>query len=66
MPGRRLSDTPGLPKKAPSTADLRQGEPRPPSQPQGEVDPETILRALFKSSGTPTASAQPTAFRIKI
>lgn len=62
----RLSDTPGLPKKAPSTADLRQGEPRPPSQPQGEVDPETILRALFKSSGTPTASAQPTAFRIKI
>ncbi|XP_041098136.1 polymerase delta-interacting protein 3-like, partial [Polyodon spathula] len=56
----RLSDAPGLPKKAPSTADLRQGAPRPPSRLQGEVDPETVLRALFKSSGTPTASTQPT------
>ncbi|XP_062989710.1 polymerase delta-interacting protein 3 isoform X2 [Elgaria multicarinata webbii] len=57
----RLSDTPSVKKE---------GEPRrtsagAPSNPPAEVDPDTILKALFKSSGTST-SVQPTEFKIKL
>ncbi|XP_044311441.1 polymerase delta-interacting protein 3 isoform X1 [Varanus komodoensis] len=57
----RLSDTPSVRKE---------GEPRrtstgASSNPQAEVDPDTILKALFKSSGTST-SVQPTEFKIKL
>ncbi|XP_068858432.1 polymerase delta-interacting protein 3 isoform X4 [Aphelocoma coerulescens] len=57
----RLSDTPSVKKE---------GEPRRPSasassNPPAEVDPETILKALFKSSGV-SASVQPTEFKIKL
>ncbi|KFQ31169.1 Polymerase delta-interacting protein 3, partial [Merops nubicus] len=57
----RLSDTPSVKKE---------GEPRRPSasaasNPPAEVDPDTILKALFKSSGV-SASVQPTEFKIKL
>ncbi|XP_060633154.2 polymerase delta-interacting protein 3 isoform X2 [Anolis sagrei] len=57
----RLSDTPSVKKE---------GEPRrtstgASSNPPAEVDPDTILKALFKSSGTST-SVQPTEFKIKL
>ncbi|XP_008120084.1 polymerase delta-interacting protein 3 isoform X2 [Anolis carolinensis] len=56
----RLSDTPSVKKE---------GEPRRTStgasNPPAEVDPDTILKALFKSSGTST-SVQPTEFKIKL
>ncbi|XP_062348230.1 polymerase delta-interacting protein 3 isoform X1 [Cinclus cinclus] len=57
----RLSDTPSVKKE---------GEPRrsstsASSNPPAEVDPETILKALFKSSGV-SASVQPTEFKIKL
>ncbi|XP_033017642.1 polymerase delta-interacting protein 3 isoform X3 [Lacerta agilis] len=57
----RLSDTPSVKKE---------GEPRrtsvgTASNPPAEVDPDTILKALFKSSGT-SASVQPTEFKIKL
>ncbi|NXY85688.1 PDIP3 protein, partial [Alcedo cyanopectus] len=57
----RLSDTPSVKKE---------GEPRRPSSstssnPPAEVDPDTILKALFKSSGV-SASVQPTEFKIKL
>ncbi|XP_061495333.1 polymerase delta-interacting protein 3 isoform X2 [Rhineura floridana] len=57
----RLSDTPSVKKE---------GEPRrtsagASSNPPAEVDPDTILKALFKSSGT-SASVQPTEFKIKL
>lgn len=56
-----MSDTPSVKKE---------GEPRRPSasassNPPAEVDPETILKALFKSSGV-SASVQPTEFKIKL
>ncbi|XP_049627592.1 polymerase delta-interacting protein 3 [Suncus etruscus] len=35
------------------------------SHPPAEVDPDTILKALFKSSG-PSAATQPTEFKIKL
>eukprot|EP00062_Callorhinchus_milii_P026644 gi/632989005/ref/XP_007883413.1/ PREDICTED: polymerase delta-interacting protein 3-like [Callorhinchus milii] len=35
------------------------------SHPQAEVDPDTVLKALFKSC-SPSTSAQPTAFKIKL
>lgn len=35
------------------------------SNPPAEVDPDTILKALFKSSGI-SASVQPTEFKIKL
>ncbi|XP_068796474.1 polymerase delta-interacting protein 3 isoform X11 [Struthio camelus] len=57
----RLSDTPSVKKE---------GEPRrssasASSNPPAEVDPDTILKALFKSSGV-SASVQPTEFKIKL
>ncbi|KFP84307.1 Polymerase delta-interacting protein 3, partial [Acanthisitta chloris] len=57
----RLSDTPAVKKE---------GEPRrsgasASSNPPAEVDPDTILKALFKSSGV-SASVQPTEFKIKL
>ncbi|XP_052647013.1 polymerase delta-interacting protein 3 isoform X3 [Harpia harpyja] len=57
----RLSDTPSVKKE---------GEPRrssasATSNPPAEVDPDTILKALFKSSGV-SASVQPTEFKIKL
>ncbi|KAK2544203.1 Poldip3 [Columba livia] len=57
----RLSDTPSVKKE---------GEPRrssasTASNPPAEVDPDTILKALFKSSGV-SASVQPTEFKIKL
>ncbi|XP_067875437.1 polymerase delta-interacting protein 3 [Heterodontus francisci] len=56
----RLSDTPVVKK-----AEIPRAKPRPSNQPPAEVDPETVLKALFKSSG-PSTSAQPTAFKIKL
>lgn len=60
----RLSDTPSAAKK--------EGESRrntssssAASHPPAEVDPDTILKALFKSSGS-SAIVQPTAFKIKL
>ncbi|XP_075039005.1 polymerase delta-interacting protein 3 isoform X2 [Mixophyes fleayi] len=60
----RLSDTPLTAKKE---GELRRNNtsanaaPNPPA----EVDPDTILKALFKSSGS-SAVVQPTAFKIKL
>ncbi|XP_056143919.1 polymerase delta-interacting protein 3 [Lampris incognitus] len=67
----RLSDTPGSGtgvKKDGLPASLsRPGSQRASSQPTPEVDPQTILKALFKStSTTEPSSSQATAFRIKI
>ncbi|XP_069766074.1 polymerase delta-interacting protein 3 [Narcine bancroftii] len=56
----RLTDTPVVKK-----SEIPRIKPRPPNQPPAEVDPETVLKALFKSSG-PSMSAQPTAFKIKL
>ncbi|XP_032869362.1 polymerase delta-interacting protein 3 [Amblyraja radiata] len=56
----RLSDTPAVKKP-----EILRSKPRPSNQPPAEVDPETVLKALFKSSG-PSTSAQPTAFKIKL
>ncbi|XP_061829553.1 polymerase delta-interacting protein 3 isoform X3 [Nerophis lumbriciformis] len=70
----RLSDTPGAgsaPKKDGLPASLSRSASQRTSQPTAEVDPQTILKALFKStaqstSSTEPASSQSTAFRIKI
>ncbi|XP_030062927.1 polymerase delta-interacting protein 3 [Microcaecilia unicolor] len=58
----RLSDTPASVKK---TGEARRSSLGLASNPQAEVDPATILQALFKSSGA-SASVQPTAFQIKL
>uniref|UniRef100_A0A7N5J9I4 Polymerase delta-interacting protein 3 n=1 Tax=Ailuropoda melanoleuca TaxID=9646 RepID=A0A7N5J9I4_AILME len=58
----RLSDSPSvkkggeLPRRVNSTAS---------SSPPAEVDPDTILKALFKSSGA-SVTTQPTEFKIKL
>ncbi|XP_074127967.1 polymerase delta-interacting protein 3 isoform X1 [Sminthopsis crassicaudata] len=57
----RLSDSPlvkkeGEPRRLSSSAS---------SHPPAEVDPDTILKALFKSSGA-SVSVQPTEFKIKL
>ncbi|XP_041445342.1 uncharacterized protein LOC734419 isoform X2 [Xenopus laevis] len=60
----RLSDTPSATKKA----ETRRSNTLPSSSaqnPPAEVDPDTILKALFKSSGS-SAVVQPTAFKIKL
>uniref|UniRef100_A0A1A7YAY7 Polymerase (DNA-directed), delta interacting protein 3 n=1 Tax=Iconisemion striatum TaxID=60296 RepID=A0A1A7YAY7_9TELE len=71
----RLSDTPGAgssTKKEGLPPSLSRGSgQRASSQPTAEVDPQTILKALFKSTTQSTTtteapSAQTTAFRIKI
>uniref|UniRef100_A0A671T0G7 Polymerase delta-interacting protein 3-like n=2 Tax=Sinocyclocheilus anshuiensis TaxID=1608454 RepID=A0A671T0G7_9TELE len=62
----RLSDSPGAPVQKDSAS--RSGS----KAPGPEVDPQTILKALFKSSsqsgssGGETSAAHATAFRIKI
>lgn len=59
---RRLSDSPlvkkdsELPRRLPSAAS---------ANPPAEVDPDTILKALFKSSGA-SVTTQPTEFKIKL
>lgn len=45
-----------LPRRVNSTAS---------SSPPAEVDPDTILKALFKSSGA-SVTTQPTEFKIKL
>ncbi|XP_069005586.1 polymerase delta-interacting protein 3 isoform X2 [Embiotoca jacksoni] len=71
----RLSDTPGAgssTKKDGLPASLsRPASQRASSQPTPEVDPQTILKALFKSTAQSTSTTEPpssqaTAFRIKI
>ncbi|XP_077357626.1 polymerase delta-interacting protein 3 [Festucalex cinctus] len=70
----RLSDTPGAgsgPKKDGLPPSLSRSASQRTSQPTAEVDPQTILKALFKStaqssSTTEPPSSQATAFRIKI
>uniref|UniRef100_A0A3P8Q5C2 RRM domain-containing protein n=1 Tax=Astatotilapia calliptera TaxID=8154 RepID=A0A3P8Q5C2_ASTCA len=71
----RLSDTPGTgssTKKEGLPASLsRPAGQRSSSQPTPEVDPQTILKALFKSTTQSTSTTEPpssqaTAFRIKI
>eukprot|EP00066_Takifugu_rubripes_P012575 XP_011601841.1 PREDICTED: polymerase delta-interacting protein 3 [Takifugu rubripes] len=70
----RLSDTPGASngtKKDGLPSSSRPSGQRASSQPTPEVDPQTILKALFKSTAQPTSSTEPpssqaTAFRIKI
>lgn len=71
----RLSDTPGTSSTTkkdglPSSLTRPAGQ-RASSQPTTEVDPQTILKALFKSTAQSTSSPEPpnsqaTAFRIKI
>uniref|UniRef100_A0A3Q3VUD3 Uncharacterized protein n=1 Tax=Mola mola TaxID=94237 RepID=A0A3Q3VUD3_MOLML len=75
QPILRLSDTPGtnngtkkdgLPSSLSRTSSQRAS-----SQPTPEVDPQTILKALFKSTTQSTSTTEPpssqaTAFRIKI
>uniref|UniRef100_H2MIS3 DNA polymerase delta interacting protein 3 n=1 Tax=Oryzias latipes TaxID=8090 RepID=H2MIS3_ORYLA len=72
----RLSDTPGTggsTKKDGLPPSLSRTGQRSSSQPTPEVDPQTILKALFKSTAQSTTtttsdapSSQTTAFRIKI
>uniref|UniRef100_H3CZT5 DNA polymerase delta interacting protein 3 n=1 Tax=Tetraodon nigroviridis TaxID=99883 RepID=H3CZT5_TETNG len=70
----RLSDTPGTSngtKKDGLPSSSRPASQRASSQPTPEVDPQTILKALFKSTAQPTSTTEPpssqaTAFRIKI
>ncbi|KAJ7330008.1 hypothetical protein JRQ81_016182 [Phrynocephalus forsythii] len=57
----RLSDTPSVKKEGES----RRTSAGVSSNPPPEVDPDIILKALFKSSGT-SASVQPTEFKIKL
>ncbi|XP_063796462.1 polymerase delta-interacting protein 3 isoform X2 [Pseudophryne corroboree] len=61
----RLSDTPVTAKKEGeirrNNTSSSSASPKPPA----EVDPDTILKALFKSSGS-SAVVQPTAFKIKL
>lgn len=60
----RLSDTPAAAKKE---GEIRRANTTSSSvpNPPAEVDPDTILKALFKSSGS-SAIVQPTAFKIKL
>ncbi|XP_060550578.1 polymerase delta-interacting protein 3 isoform X2 [Pantherophis guttatus] len=57
----RLSDTPSVKKEI----EPRRTSTGTSSNPPAEVDPDTILKALFKSSGT-SATVQPTEFKIKL
>uniref|UniRef100_A0A3Q2QDL0 DNA polymerase delta interacting protein 3 n=1 Tax=Fundulus heteroclitus TaxID=8078 RepID=A0A3Q2QDL0_FUNHE len=75
QPILRLSDTPGaggsVKKDGLPPSLSRPSGQRASSQPTAEVDPQTILKALFKSttqstSTTEAPSSQTTAFRIKI
>uniref|UniRef100_A0A8C6HDT6 Polymerase delta-interacting protein 3 n=1 Tax=Mus spicilegus TaxID=10103 RepID=A0A8C6HDT6_MUSSI len=57
----RLSDSPSVKKESELP---RRGNPAS-SNPPAEVDPDTVLRALFKSSGA-SVTTQPTEFKIKL
>ncbi|RMC03357.1 hypothetical protein DUI87_20553 [Hirundo rustica rustica] len=57
----RLSDTPSVKKEGEPCRSSASAS----SNSAAEVDPETILKALFKSSGV-SASVQPTEFKIKL
>lgn len=58
----RLSDSPSVKKE--SELPRRVNSAASPSPP-AEVDPDTILKALFKSSGA-SVTTQPTEFKIKL
>lgn len=58
----RLSDSPALKRESELP---RRVNPASFSHPPAEVDPDTILKALFKSSGASVA-VQPTEFKIKL
>ncbi|XP_077133459.1 polymerase delta-interacting protein 3 isoform X2 [Ranitomeya variabilis] len=60
----RLSDTPSK-KEGESRRNTTSSSSSVASNPPAEVDPDTILKALFKSSGS-SAVIQPTAFKIKL
>ncbi|XP_065263668.1 polymerase delta-interacting protein 3 isoform X1 [Emys orbicularis] len=57
----RLSDTPSVKKEV----EPRRSSAAASSNPPAEVDPDTILKALFKSSAA-SVSVQPTEFKIKL
>ncbi|KAM5335577.1 polymerase delta-interacting protein 3 [Glossophaga mutica] len=59
----RLSDSPSVKKE--SELPRRVNSAAASSHPPAEVDPDTILKALFKSSGAST-TPQPTEFKIKL
>ncbi|MEE6517180.1 hypothetical protein FKM82_027229 [Ascaphus truei] len=61
----RLSDTPSAAKKEGDLRRSNTGSSSATPNPPAEVDPDTILKALFKSSGS-SAVVQPTAFKIKL
>ncbi|KAG8556364.1 hypothetical protein GDO81_018044 [Engystomops pustulosus] len=61
----RLSDTPSTSKKDGESRRNTTSSSSAASNPPAEVDPDTILKALFKSSGS-AAVVQPTAFKIKL
>ncbi|XP_077308578.1 polymerase delta-interacting protein 3 isoform X3 [Lithobates pipiens] len=58
----RISDTPSSVKM---DVEMRRNSTSRTSNPVAEVDPETILKALFKSSGS-SVVVHPTAFKIKL
>ncbi|XP_032201942.1 polymerase delta-interacting protein 3 isoform X3 [Mustela erminea] len=58
----RLSDSPSAKKESELP---RRVNPAAASNPPAEVDPDTILKALFKSSGA-SVTTQPTEFKIKL
>ncbi|KAM4650393.1 polymerase delta-interacting protein 3 [Discoglossus pictus] len=59
----RLSDTPSAAKKGETRRSSASSSSTP--NPPAEVDPDTVLKALFKSSAS-SAVIQPTAFKIKL
>ncbi|KAM3914366.1 polymerase delta-interacting protein 3 [Leptodactylus fuscus] len=61
----RLSDTPSTTKKEGESRRNATSSSGAAPNPPAEVDPDTILKALFKSSGS-AAVVQPTAFKIKL
>ncbi|XP_069825036.1 polymerase delta-interacting protein 3 isoform X2 [Dendropsophus ebraccatus] len=61
----RLSDTPSAAKKEGESRRNATSSSSAAPNPAAEVDPDTILKALFKSSGS-SAIVQPTAFKIKL
>ncbi|XP_036107713.1 polymerase delta-interacting protein 3 isoform X1 [Molossus molossus] len=58
----RLSDSPSVKKESELPRRVNSAAP---SNPPAKVDPDTILKALFKSSGT-SVTTQPTEFKIKL
>jgi hypothetical protein len=58
----RLSDSPSVKKESELPRRVNSASS---SNPPAEVDPDTILKALFKSSGA-SVTTQPTEFKIKL